>query len=75
MNFEPNFASNLPDPETLELKDARKALVFDFCFRAIYPDTTEDNMRNCVLAYKRYSRLTEGVFAEVVRKRQKKPNR
>lgn len=75
MNFNagPSFAVNVPDLETLELKEARKQMAFDYCFQAIYPAVSEDAMRDCVLAYKRYTRIVEGAFAEVIRKRPRKP--
>lgn len=74
MNFDPSavFSVNAPDIEAIELKEVRKEMAFDFCFKAIYPDTSEDNMRECVHAYKRYTRLVQGVFAEVIRDRQRK---
>ena len=74
MNFDPTaaFQTAMPDIEGLELKEGRKNMAFDFCFQTIYPDTTEDNMRDCIIGYKRYTRVVEGVFAEVVRGRQRK---
>lgn len=77
MSFEPSisFNSTLPDPEALDLREARKTLAFNFCFQATYPHVTQDSIRDCVLAYKRYNRMAEGVFAEVIRNRKsKKPS-
>ena len=75
MNFGagPSFALNVPDLEAVELKDARKQMAFDYCFQATYPTVSEDTMRDCVVAYKRYTRIVEGAFAEVIRKRPRKP--
>jgi hypothetical protein len=43
-------------------------MVFVFCFRANYPEVTEENMRECIHGYKRYNKIVEGVFGDIVRK-------
>jgi hypothetical protein len=51
-----SWRERLPDMEGMELKEGRKTMAFDVCFKAIYPNTTEDNMRACIQSYRRYTK-------------------
>lgn len=44
-------------------------MVFNYCFTAIYPDVDQKNMRNCVQSFKKYNRIVQAAFGEVVRRR------
>lgn len=42
------IGQKMPDLDNIEFHEGRKQMAFDFCFKTIYPEVTEERMRYCV---------------------------
>ena len=62
-----NESPQEPDP-SYDFSTVRKNMAFDYCFKSLYPKlTNEESMRQCIMEYKEYCKLTEKLFTQVVK--------